>query len=156
MQQTVPNKKGWRAEVDRLIQEWADENDIVMDPSTGYATNPRYRGNPLLEKTFSFGVDVLDFAETLLAKQKFDMARQLISSGTSIGANSREAQNAESKADFVHKIKVALKEADETEYWLLLCTASPHYPDGTALLESLHPIIKILNSILSTCKRNKK
>lgn len=54
-------------------------------------------------------------------QKKFVIAKQLLKSGTSIGANSVEAQNAESKADFIHKIKIAAKEADETQYWLLLC-----------------------------------
>ncbi|WP_309608581.1 four helix bundle protein [Flavobacterium sp.] len=51
------------------------------------------------------------------------MSNQLLKSGTSIGANSKEAQNAESKADFIHKLKIAIKEGDETEYWLFLCDA---------------------------------
>ena len=56
------------------------------------------------------------------------MANQLFKSGTSIGSNVREAQNAESKADFIHKMKIAAKEADETEYWLGLCNESKNYP----------------------------
>lgn len=57
------------------------------------------------------------------------MANQLFKSGTSIHANIREAQNADSKADFIHKIKVAVKEAEETEGWLLLCHHANSYPD---------------------------
>ena len=72
------------------------------------------------------------------------IARQLIKSGTSIGANVREAQNAESKADFIHKLKIAAKEADETEYWLLLCQESDNYPDTEELRSDLTSIIKVL------------
>lgn len=57
------------------------------------------------------------------------MASQIFRSGTSIGANIREAQNAESKADFIHKFKIAAKEADEVNYWLLLCRGSEFYPN---------------------------
>jgi four helix bundle protein len=77
--------------------------------------------NVIVEKTFSFALKVIEFCEILEEKKKYVIARQLLKSGTSIGANVREAQNAESKADFIHKIKIAAKEADETEYWLLLC-----------------------------------
>jgi four helix bundle protein len=57
------------------------------------------------------------------------LSRQLLKSGTSIGANAMEAQNAESKADFIHKMKIAAKEAEESQYWLWLCDYSPNYPD---------------------------
>ena len=53
--------------------------------------------------------------------KKYVISNQLLKSGTSVGANVREAQNCESKADFIHKFKIAAKDADETEYWLLLC-----------------------------------
>lgn len=59
---------------------------------------------------------IVKFSESLEDKKKFAIARQVIRSGASIGANVKEAQNAESKADFVHKMKIAVKEADETEY----------------------------------------
>lgn len=150
------NESNWRDKVNQLIEEWAREITPVAEPQSVYRTNPRYENNPLLDKTFIFGVAILDFVEVLVEKRKYEIASQLIKSGTSIGTNSREAQNAESKADFVHKIKVALKEADETEYWLLLCNASTHYPSTEDLLDNLHPILKILNKILSTCKNSKK
>ena len=81
------------------------------------------------------------------------VARQLLKSATSIGANAMEAQNAESKADFVHKIKIAAKEADETQYWLMLCEHSPGFPDTEGLTEKLDAINKLLGSILRTSKR---
>ena len=62
----------------------------------------------------------------------------------------REAQNAESKADFIHKMKIAAKEADETEYWLLLCKYSKSYPDPGVLIEKNKSIIKILSRIISS------
>jgi four helix bundle protein len=63
----------------------------------------------------------------LEAHHKYVIAKQILKAGTSIGANVREAQNAESKIDFIHKMKIAAKEADETEYWLLLCNRSNAY-----------------------------
>jgi len=65
-----------------------------------------------------------------------------------------EAQNAESKADFIHKMKMAAKEAEETQYWLLLCQYSKTYPDCLDLLFKLKEIHRLLGKILSTAKRN--
>jgi four helix bundle protein len=78
----------------------------------------------------------------------------LLKSGTSIGANSFEAQNAESKADFIHKFKIAAKEAEETQYWLIICDYSKSYPDCKHLIVQLESIHKILGSILKTAKVN--
>jgi four helix bundle protein len=80
------------------------------------------------------------------------IARQLLKSGTSIGANVREAQNAESKADFIHKFKIAAKEADETEYWLELCKQSTNYSDPANLTGDLQTIIKVISRIISSSK----
>jgi len=79
------------------------------------------------------------------------IAKQLLRSGTSIGANIFEAQNAESRADFIHKMKVAAKEASETLYWLILCERST-YPFDPALPDNLTEIIRILSKIIATSK----
>ena len=81
------------------------------------------------------------------------IARQLLKSGTSIGANITEAQNPESKADFIHKIKIAAKEAGETLYWLRLCTFSKNYPECTHLISKIEQVQKLLGKILATAKR---
>ena len=111
------------------------------------------RENIIVSKTFDFALEIIDFAENLYESKKFPLANQIFKSGTSIGANVREAQNAESRADFIHKLKIAAKEADETEYWLLLCLKSPHLksPDEK-LLSELKEIILILSKIVSTSK----
>ena len=88
--------------------------------------------------------------EILERKRKFVIANQLLKSGTSIGPNFFESQSAESRADFIHKLKIAIKEADETEYWLFLCDAHESYPDCKELLSDLSEILKILNKIIST------
>ena len=97
---------------------------------------------------------IIEYAELLDKQRKYQVSNQIIKSGTSIGANVREAQNAESKADFIHKMKIAAKEADETEYWLLLCKASSNYPFDEKLLEKLTNIIMILSKIIGTTKRS--
>src|SRR6202012_1065672 len=84
--------------------------------------------NLIVDLTFNFSLKVIAFTELLESKRKYNMANQLFRSGTSIGANVREAQGAESKVDFRHKCKVAYKEAEETEYWLKLCKYADTYP----------------------------
>lgn len=69
--------------------------------------------NVIVDKTFDFSLNIIDFSETIRGLNRFEMASQIFRSGTSIGANIREAQNAESLADFIHKFKIATKEADE-------------------------------------------
>lgn len=114
------------------------------------------KDNLILNLTFEFAIDAITFCELLEERKKFVVARQLLRSATSVGANIREAQNAESKADFIHKMKVAAKEADETEYWLLICKAAKDYPYSEELLEKLLSVIKILNKIISSSKNNNK
>jgi four helix bundle protein len=98
--------------------------------------------NLTVKLTFEFALDIIEFSEELEANRKFAIAKQIIRSGTSIGVNVREAQNAESKNDFIHKFKIAAKEADETEYFLLLCQFSKGYPFSESLIEKLKAIIK--------------
>ena len=109
--------------------------------------------NPILKLSFDFALQVVDYCEALDAGRKWVVSKQLLKSGTSIGANSFEAQNAENEADFIHKIKVAAKEADETQYWLALCDYAKGYPNCKALVAKLEEIQKVLNKILGTAKR---
>jgi four helix bundle protein len=112
------------------------------------------RKNIIVDRTFDFSVKIIDFVDVLEDKRKFVLANQIIKSGTSIGANSREAQNAESKADFIHKFKIAAKEADEVQYWLDLCKASKSYPDPPQdLFLGLQDIINIISKIIASSKR---
>mgnify|MGYP001170065872 FL=1 len=109
--------------------------------------------NIIIDLTFKFSLAIIEYCEKLETERKFVLARQLLKSGTSIGANSREAQNAESKADFIHKFKIAAKEADETEYWLLLCKQSKSYSDIGGLLVDLQVISKFISKIISSSKQ---
>jgi four helix bundle protein len=109
--------------------------------------------NIIVTKTFKFSLEIIEFTELLSEKRKYNMSNQLFRSGTSIGANVREAQNAESKSDFIHKMKLAAKENDETKYWLELCKQSKHYPNPPGLIEEVGEIEKILSKIISSSKK---
>lgn len=119
-----------------------------------FTKQEKYKENIILKLTFEFAKEIVLFTELLEKERKFTFANQILRSGTSIGANVKEAQNAESKADFVHKIKIASKEADELEYWLFLCNECEGYPNANDLLDKLHEIIKIMTKIIhSTIQR---
>ncbi|MCF1423205.1 four helix bundle protein [Mangrovimonas futianensis] len=107
----------------------------------------------MLEVTFQLALEVVAYSECLEEHKKYVIARQILRSGTSIGANAREAQGAESKADFIHKLKIAYKEAEELTYWLDLSTYSKNYPDPTKpLIDLLESSKKLLGRIISTSK----
>jgi four helix bundle protein len=108
--------------------------------------------NLIVDLSFQFALEIVEFTELLESKRKYNMANQLFRSGTSIGASIHEAQNAESKKDFIHKIKIAAKEAEETKYWLLLSQHSKNYPNAEELLKKIDSINKILTKIISTSK----
>ena len=109
--------------------------------------------NPILKKSIEFSLIVIDYCEVLDGKRKYIVSKQLLRSATSVGANAMEAQNAESKADFIHKIKISAKESDETQYWLTLCGYAKDYPDCDHLVSKLNELQKIINAILGTAKR---
>jgi four helix bundle protein len=106
--------------------------------------------NLIVDLTFNFSIKIIEFTEVLESKRKFNMANQLFRSGTSIGANVREAQGAESKVDFRHKCKIAYKEAEETVYWLLLCKHAKNYPFEEDMYDDIQSIIKVLGKIISS------
>lgn len=112
-----------------------------------------FEDNLIMKLSFEFALETIEYVELLESKRKFVVANQLLKSATSIGANVREAQNAESKLDFIHKFKIAAKEADETDFWLLLCQSSKSYPSCENLLEKSVYIQKTINKIISTSKK---
>jgi four helix bundle protein len=112
----------------------------------------KYHNNLILLKTFDFAKKVVQYTEKLEGQKRYVIANQLLKSGTSIGANIKEAQSAESMADFIHKVKIAMKEADETEFWLFLCNELENYPNSDELLNDVFEILKITNKIITTSK----
>ena len=110
--------------------------------------------NEIVEISFEFAIKIIEFSELLEQNKKFVIARQILKSGTSIGANIRESQSAESKADFIHKLKIAHKEAEETQYWLLLCEKAPTYPSPPEQMKAaLLSLQKLLSKIISSSKK---
>jgi len=111
------------------------------------------KDNIIVSKSFEFALDIIDLYDELKKKNHYEIAKQVIRSGTSIGANVREAQRAVSKADFVNKIGISLKEADETKYWFELIDAKI-LPIKRELKIKIEDIIKILVSIINRIKSN--
>ena len=112
--------------------------------------------NPVVEKSIDFAIRIVEFCEVLEEKRKYVIETHLLKAGTSIGANIHEAQNAESRADFIHKMKIAVKELEETKYWLVLCERSNSYPFEIDLKESINELGLILYKIISSTKRNSR
>ncbi|MFM2226134.1 MAG: hypothetical protein RJA07_2336 [Bacteroidota bacterium] len=113
-------------------------------------------GNLIIQKTIAFSNHIIQYCERLEDKKKYVIARQLLRSATSIGANVFESQNAESRLDFIHKLKIAAKEAHETMYWLILCEANKSYDFDSTLKNEIEEIIRILNKIIVSSKVNSK
>ena len=113
--------------------------------------------NVILEKTMSFAVRIVNTYKYLSSeKNEYVLSKQLLRSGTSIGANSHEANNGQSEKDFLAKMYVALKEASETEYWLNLLLRTDYLTSeqGNSLLNDIVEIKKILTAIIKSKKMN--
>ena len=108
--------------------------------------------NLVVKLSFEFSLLVIEYCDKLEAERKFVIARQLLKSGTAICANIIEAQNSGSRADFIHKFKIAAKESEETQYWLLLCKYSSSYPDCQNLLDKIGSLNNVIGKIISTTK----
>jgi len=111
--------------------------------------------NVVKDKSFAFALRVVKLAKHLQEQKKeFVLAKQVLRSGTAIGALVREAEHAESKADFVHKMTIALKEANETLYWLELLYHSEYIdaPRFESIRTDSEELVKILVSIVKTSK----
>ena len=113
--------------------------------------------DPLSQKSFSFGLRIIKLYLYLKTEHKeFVFSKQILRSGTSIGAMIQESHFAQSKADFINKLSVALKEANETRYWLYLLAESnfiqPHMLKS--ILPDIEDLIKILVSSTKTAKQN--
>ena len=111
--------------------------------------------NPIVQKSFDFAVKVVKLARWLKERSKdYALINQLTRSATSIGANVAEAQSAQSRPDFISKMHIALKETNETIYWLRLFLATDiiSKEDADKLLKDAQEIRKILASIIKTSK----
>ena len=110
--------------------------------------------NIIKEKSFVFAVEIVYLYKILVEKKEFVLSKQLLRSGTSIGANIREAEHAQSKADFIHKLSISLKEANETEYWLDLLYETKYLSEieFQSIKAKVIEILKLLTSIINTSK----
>ena len=110
--------------------------------------------NPILKHSFEFALLADAYTAHFYELRRYDLARQLFRSSTSIGANIFESQHAESKQDFIHKLKISAKEASETNFWLLICQNRNGYPPCDHLLAKLDEINRLLSSIISSSKKS--
>ncbi|OOH92108.1 four helix bundle protein [Pasteurellaceae bacterium 15-036681] len=111
----------------------------------------------LSEKSFLFALRIIKMAKYLQSnKKEYILSQQVLRSGTAIGALVREAVHAESKSDFIHKMSIALKEANETEYWIELLHQSEYISKDSyiSIQPDINELIKLLISTVKTAKRN--
>jgi len=123
----------------------------VAEPTPPYGRDGR-PNNPVVDETFAMASLVMDYCERLEQRNRL-FAEQILASGTSVGSHTREAQGAESLADFVHKIKIGYKELEETDYRLSLCHSKAHYPHDPDLVIQVKRLFPLFSSILNTSKQ---
>lgn len=115
--------------------------------------------NALIDKSISFAARIIKLHQYLIKNKKETViSKQIVRSGTSIGANINEGNYGQSRADFIAKMHIALKEASETEYWLKLLILSEYITEkeGNSLLEDCLQIKRMLISSINTAKNNSK
>ena len=111
--------------------------------------------NVIKEKSFEFALNIVQLNQFLISeKREYVLSKQVLRSGTSIGALVRESEQAESKKDFIHKLSISLKEANETDYWLEILFQSNFIEEEIylKLKNSILEILRILTSIIKTIK----
>jgi len=115
------------------------------------------KDNIVATKSYAFALRIIKLYKYLISEKKeYVLSKQILRSGTSAGANIKEAEHAQSKKDFINKMSIALKEANETEYWLMLLKDSEYISVDS--FNSIHPdieeLIKLLASIVKSSKLN--
>ena len=113
------------------------------------------RENVLQEKSLLFAVRIVKFYQHLCNNKEYIIGKQILRCGTSIGANIRESRNAQSKADFINKLNIALKEGDETLYWLdvLLLSNIINQSEHDSLYKDVDELISMLTASIKTAKK---
>ena len=116
-------------------------------------------GNTIENKSFDFAVRIVNLYKHMKNnKNEYVLSKQLLRSGTSIGANCSEAKNAQSTLDFINKLSISLKEAEETKFWLDLLHDTDYIDDDVynSIYEDCHELLKLLTSIIKSSKNNLK
>ena len=113
-----------------------------------------HKKTPLKDKSFAFAVRIVGVYKFLIKKQEYVLSKQILRSGTGIGALYREAEYAESKADFIHKLAIAQKEANETLYWLELLKETNYFSEKEfqSLFDECEELLKMITSSIKTAK----
>jgi len=115
------------------------------------------KSNLIIELSLSFAINSISIYKKLVKEKEFVISKQFLKASTSIGANVSESIYAQSKPDFIHKLSIALKEARETEYWLILLKRTELTNiDLTNHLNDIREILRVLTSIIVTTKKNIK
>jgi len=122
-------------------------NDDILFWEAGFIYN-----NVIVTKSFNLALEIISIYKSLIIKKKFILSKHILRSGTSVGANIKEAINGYSKNDFLYDMSIALKEVNETEYWLELLIQSEILSDNTVQLSLIYckEICKLLNSLSMT------
>lgn len=114
----------------------------------------QFTPTPIHERCFEFAVNIVKYSMILKNEKQFEIAGQIIRSGTSICANLRESKNAYSKTDFIFKLSIAQKETDETIFRLELIQQIRNSDEEEVLLSEAHQILKIIKTISLNTKKN--
>lgn len=115
--------------------------------------------SPAEPKSFDFAIKIVNMNKHLVEEKKeYVISKQVLRSGTSIGANIAEAEHVQSRADFLSKMTIALKEADETKFWLRLLEATDYitHDEAVSILSDCDELIRLLASITKSLKSNDK
>ncbi len=129
-------------------------NSVYLFPATDGSRVTEAQTNPVRDKSFAFALEIIELHEVLTMQHEYVISKQLMRSGTAIGALVEETIGAESRRDFLHKMSIAHKEAREAHYWLRLLDASKLMPntDLTRFLERANELVSLLVSITRTVK----
>jgi four helix bundle protein len=113
--------------------------------------------NVIKDKRFAFALRIVKLYQILVEEKEFELSKQLLKSGTAIGALARETEHAESKSDFIHKMAIAQKESNETDYWLDLLYLAQFINQASyeSIMSEIHEINKILAAMIITSKSRK-
>lgn len=112
--------------------------------------------NLIMDKSFAFAVRIVRLYKLLCARREFVLSKQSLRCGTSVGALLKESEHAQSKSDFINKLSIALKEANEAEYWILLLHETEYISDVEyrSIVKDCQEIVRLLIAIIKTCKLN--
>ena len=116
------------------------------------------KGNLIMDKSFAFAIRIVRLYKLLCEHRKeLVLSKQILRSGTAVGASIKESEHAQSKADFINKLSIALKEANETEYWLMLLKESDYLSadEYNSIIEDCRELLRLLISIIKKMKENK-